>query len=525
MTLPALAELGRPRKLIAALVAAQRVAPDTLADRAAASAKLIGWMVPLNLATAIALATLYATLMRAPLNLLVALPVLVATLAALPVAFGSRLPPRFRAAPGRMNAALRRYALLIGLGWAVEIGLIDQATHGTERVGIACITVAVIALGGNIFTLLPVNSLIFMAIMGVELGISLHALVALPIFYDAAILLFIATLYAMALAQAHLFAQRIHAGQALAALERQRAEEAARASAEQRALERAHARARADEEARTAEERRAIMADHAQRYESSVMAVIAALGDAVAQLGGSTERLIQLGDASAAHVGAVRARALRVGDTMAAVRAAAGRLREAIGAIEHEISAQVRATLAAEARAQDARDRAEALAERSRTVRGITAEIERIAQRTNTLALNALIEAAHSGAAGRGFAVVAGEVKALAAQTRAAAAGIGEHIAEMDGTARAVAGAVEAIAGDVARIAAGAHDIARAIDRQAQATDRGENVQHDLLALAEQAEAAITLAKGIADVSEGVRGQSQALRTASGEFAARLRRG
>jgi hypothetical protein len=45
---------------------------------------------------------------------------------------------------------------------------------------------------------------------------------------------------------------------------------------------------------------------------------------------------------------------------------------------------------------------------------------ERIAKQTNFLALNATIEAARSGEAGRGFAVVAQEVKALAAQARAA---------------------------------------------------------------------------------------------------------
>lgn len=75
-----------------------------------------------------------------------------------------------------------------------------------------------------------------------------------------------------------------------------------------------------------------------------------------------------------------------------------------------------------------ASERAAALKAASQSIEQMLALIIDMASRTNMLALNAGIEAAHAGDAGRGFAVVATEVKALAKQTRAAAGDIAQHI-------------------------------------------------------------------------------------------------
>lgn len=99
---------------------------------------------------------------------------------------------------------------------------------------------------------------------------------------------------------------------------------------------------------------------------------------------------------------------------------------------------------------QQAGERAEALKAASQSIEQMLALIIDMASRTNMLALNAGIEAAHAGEAGRGFAVVAAEVKTLASQTRSAAGDITHY--------------VDRIRDIIGQVAAGFAEVEKAID-------------------------------------------------------------
>jgi methyl-accepting chemotaxis protein len=76
----------------------------------------------------------------------------------------------------------------------------------------------------------------------------------------------------------------------------------------------------------------------------------------------------------------------------------------------------------------DVSQKIDEISEQMKSIFGMLAKIDAIAQQTNLLALNAAIEAARAGEAGLGFAVVAQEVRALSINSRSLSEEIGNQV-------------------------------------------------------------------------------------------------
>ena len=101
-----------------------------------------------------------------------------------------------------------------------------------------------------------------------------------------------------------------------------------------------------------------------------------------------------------------------------------------------------------------------AIRSQSESLVGANRVIAQIASRTNLLAMNASIEAAHAGAAGRGFAVVAEEIRGLAENARTQSQGIKQ---ELTGIAKSVE--------ETVHISAASQEAFRLVSEQISATD------------------------------------------------------
>jgi methyl-accepting chemotaxis protein len=208
----------------------------------------------------------------------------------------------------------------------------------------------------------------------------------------------------------------------------------------------------------------------ADSFERSVGDLVAAVAGAAGRMAEAADGVAAIADGTQNRAEAVAAASDQAAAGSQAVAAATNEMAASIDEISRQthLTSDLSGTVAAEA--TTAGGTVQRLAEAAQSIDDVVKLIQQIANQTNLLALNATIEAARAGDAGRGFAVVAGEVKALARQTAEATVKIGRQAQEMkDRTGVAVVG-IDRIVKATDDLRDAAASISSAVEEQTAAT-------------------------------------------------------
>ncbi|ADZ69849.1 methyl-accepting chemotaxis protein [Polymorphum gilvum] len=161
----------------------------------------------------------------------------------------------------------------------------------------------------------------------------------------------------------------------------------------------------------------------------------------------------------------------RSSDQVRTVAAATGELSQAIRAIEGELGAARNTVAAAADRVVSANATFESLRQGAGEIEEVIGIINKIAEKTKLLSLNATIEASRAGALGAGFAVVASEVKDLAAQTETSTRHIAERVQDIQVLASEALQEFKAIAATIQDIRNSTESISGSVERQQRTTE------------------------------------------------------
>ncbi len=152
------------------------------------------------------------------------------------------------------------------------------------------------------------------------------------------------------------------------------------------------------------------------------------------------------------------------------------------------------------------------ISESARSIMELITLIGNVTERTNLLAMNAAIEAAHAGESGRGFAVVAGEIRKLSEQTRnnskninASLVQIIEQINNTAGSTDKTSVLIENILGGIVELAGGMREINSQMSDVAMGSEKISSVLSKIVNSTEVVlSSAINLSTGIEGINSSI---------------------
>jgi methyl-accepting chemotaxis protein len=244
-------------------------------------------------------------------------------------------------------------------------------------------------------------------------------------------------------------------------------------------------------------EKTALQRQMADRFETDVKSVVAAVAQATADMQRAAGEITASVSDTSQRAAAAAAASDEASGSVSTVAAATEELASSVAEIGRQVTHSSQVADSAVVKAGETTEMVSSLASAAEKIGDVLRLIGAIASQTNLLALNATIEAARAGEAGRGFAVVASEVKELASQTAKATEEIAGQVAAIQAATGDCVTAIGGISDTIREISGIATTIAAAVEQQDSAT-------REIARSVQQA------ATGTSEVSVNVTGASQA---------------
>ncbi len=276
-------------------------------------------------------------------------------------------------------------------------------------------------------------------------------------------------------------------------------------------------------------ERQQRLESYIQSFDSQVKAAMASLSQASEDMKKTADTMNEDADTSNVQSQTVASASEEAARSTQTVAAAAEELSNSIAEIARMVGHSEEISTQAVSDSHLAETRVNALSQISDQVGAIVGLIQKIAERTNLLALNASIESARAGEMGKGFAVVAEEVKVLARQTAEATEDISIQINSIKAATGEVVEVIRKVVSVIGEMSDISKTISVGIEQQSGATSEisvniqeistaTDEVSSNIEQVAETAGRTKTTADHLLEVSSDVTSRTNALNDDINEF-------